>query len=657
MQRVLFEELRCGDDGQPVPLEQAIHESGSVVVSADPFVGDLEIPLALPNVKVQAVATCLKDASDAFGTPRYVSRLSRVPSETFFLVVAHDTTYTALMCLSHSDQVSLLSGASTGLCLKLTSGSTRAANSARPVLVAVQRSDPYSAVVDAVTEALSITGGNGKVLAHKAPQPLFFDHLGWCSGPSLGVDVSHDAILDAAWSLKQRGIQLGFVVVDEGWQHVTKTRRDPRNPPAMLSFDADPLRFPRGLKGLCHDLKQAGLERVGVWHGMMGYRGGVHADLARRYGLPPDRRGCYFPGYDLGKTFEFYHDYYSFLREQGVSFIKVGDQGSAHQYCRSGMDVTRLYRHLHTAIQAAASIQFQSAPLNTECGRGENLLYWNSSRTARTASDIDLKTPVGAMRSIRNNVSNAAWMQHLMQPDVDTWTTTGVHSETLAIFHALSGSFSTIADRADDHDVNLLHKLTLPDGRVPSPDRILTPCRESLFTDPLENKTLFKTFSLRGDVGVMGVFNLVNGKGPVNGTICAAQIEGLRGNVFAVYSHRRGFLGIKERGELIRLRIRSKEADVYTFSPVVRGVAAIGCYRMLLPPGPITKIEIGDDLVVIDTCATVPLLVYSESQVFEVRRNGEACPWEYDKNRHTLTIAARSKIGSAPATFTVSFEE
>ena len=49
-------------------------------------------------------------------------------------------------------------------------------------------------------------------------------------------------------------------------------------------------------------------------------------------------------------------------------------------------------------------------------------------------------------------------------------------------------------------------------------------------------------------------------------------------------------------------------------------------------------------------------MVYCEHEVFDVRCNGEPCPWEYDSERHTLTIGARRKLQPTATTYTVSFE-
>jgi len=188
-------------------------------------------------------------------------------------------------------------------------------------------------------------------------------------------------------------------------------------------------------------------------------------------------------------------------------------------------------------------------------------------------------------------------------------------------------------------------------------DHPLTLCQQSLCLDPLKEPEPYKAFTKKGESGVVAVFNLLQEKRSVQGVVSATDVAGLVGERFAVYSARRGFLGVISRSQTVNVRLRWHRADVYTFCPVEHGIAVLGCHRLYLLASPIHRVELGKELIVIHTHATVPLTVYSEHQVFEVRRNGEPCAWEYDRARRLLTVASRSKVSDTPATVTVSFEE
>jgi Raffinose synthase or seed imbibition protein Sip1 len=639
-----------------ISLDTALNTCEPIVLYLEPFVDVGHIHLEIrQGLSFQAFCSCLHEGLEAFTIPRYSTHLADIPSQSFFVLTRDEWGYTAFFCLSHQDVIASLGGASEGLVLHLTSGRSQEANKRRSVLFCLRGSKLNDIMNVTMKMALELTGGMGKLVEDKLSPPAWLDYLGWESGIALGPQVSHDKILEAVKSLCQIGYPPGYVLIDEGWQHLAPLTKDKSSRLAMLSFEADPVRFPRGIKGIIEDLRQLGIKYVGIWHGMMGYRGGIHPQLAQIYNLHLGPDGRYFLGQDLGRTFQFFDDYYGYLREQGVAFIKVGDQSAIHAYCPPGSDVTLLYKNLQSAMQAAASIQFNSAHFNTECLRNENLFYWGNSRIARAADDIDISNPVGMMRAIRNNLTNSLWLQHLMQPDFDTWVTNTVQSETLAIFHALSGTINVVGDPPNQHDKNLIRKIVLPGDRILKADRPLNLCEDSIFFNPLEEKKVYKAFTFKRNNGIIGAFNLTSGKRTLHGTVSSKDIGGLTGDLFAVLSYRNGFLGIVQAEETLAITLKPNQSDVFTFAPVKNGIAVIGCYSFFLSPGPITEIHIDEDMMHISTLVTAPIIIYCERQILEIRRNGTTIPWEYDNNRKTLSIDSRTQILNVHSIYNILF--
>jgi len=393
-----------------------------------------------------------------------------------------------------------------------------------------------------------------------------------------------------------------------------------------------------------------------LWHGIMGYRGGIHPHLARGYNLPPDHYGRYFLGYDLGRTFQFFYDFYGYLRNQGVSFIKVGDQNSARDFCRSGMDATMIFQNLQAAIQAAASIQFDTPPFNTECLRNENLFYWTTSRLASACDNLDTQDLIGSKSAIRNLLVNSLWLQHLMKPDFNAWTTNLEQSTQLGMMHALSSSINVISDPPGKHDQKLLKKVVLPSGRILKSDRPLTLCEECVFQDPLKDPYIYKAFTFKGNKGIIGAFNLSEEQKTLHGTVSPSDVKGLTGKEFVAFSHHNGFVGVMEKKQKMEITLKPNQSDIITFSPIKEGVALIGCYHFLLPPGPITEMTIEEESVHVSSLVTAPMIMYCERQILEIRRNGEVIPWEYDHEKNVLTFDSRSNLIELPAMYTITFE-
>ena len=262
----------------------------------------------------------------------------------------------------------------------------------------------------------------------------------------------------------------------------------------------------------------------------------------------------------------------------------MGDQSSVAEFCQEGIEATVLYKNLQGAMQAAASIQFNSAHFNTECLRNENLFYWGNSRIARAAEDINISDTDDVMRAIRNNLTNSLWLQHMMQPDFDAWLTYAAHAETLAIFHALSGSINVIGDPPGEHNKALINKFVLPCGHLLKADRPLTLCTESVFCNPLEEKQIYKAFTFKGKYGIIGAFNLVAGNKTLHGTVSPKDVEGLEGDLFALLSHQNGFIKLIRPDESVAITLKPHQSDVFTLAPVRNGIAVMGACSFFLAP-------------------------------------------------------------------------
>ena len=628
-----------------------------VIVGVESLNHDKQIFIGLKEAKtIKALCSYLHHETEAFTVPYYVSRFDLIPSQTYFILIADDREYTAFFCLSHKNIIASLKGVKNGLMLSLKCGMSTKEEKIRNVLVCLRGNDLHKVVKETMEVALQQAGGLGKPIDKKLQLPKWLEGLGWESGISLGANVSHANVLEAAESLRRSGYNPSFILIDEGWQQLEVNAEDKSRKWTLQSFDADLKRFPKGIKGLVDDLHKLGVKHVGVWHGMMGYRGGIFPELARRYELPQAENGRYFLGYDLGRTFQFFYDYYTYLREQGISFIKVGDQNDVQAYCHAGMDPTFLYKNLQSAIQAAASIQFNSAHFNTDCLRNENLFYWGNSRLARSAQDIDIVNPVGMMCAIRNNLTNALWLQHLMQPDFDAWMTHIPENEMLAIFHALSGTINVIGDLPGEHHTNLLKKMMLPNGHILKGDRPLTLCEESIFFDPLEEKKIYKAFTMKGQHGIIAAFNLSTGRRTLHGTVAAHDVPGLKAGQFAVFSYHNGFVGLVDEGDQLEITLKPKQSDVFTFAPVKNGIAVLGCYTYYLAPGPLAEVNIEEDSIHISAMVAAPMIIYCERGILEVRRDGAVIPWEYDEIRRTLSIDSRSHIEAEHSVCSILFE-
>lgn len=283
------------------------HENLSLDITNDPLCISLEgnthektIDLKLPQINhFDAVCIHLENANDSFLKPYYTTSYSKIPLSTSIILMRQNNEFIFIICLSYADQNISLSGYSEGIRLHAKSSSLKSEKKA--ALIILKGTHLHETIERGILLSLKLTGDIGKSIKEKGAFSPWLQRLGWESGSAFKLDCSHDKIIKAISSLLNSGYKIGYVLIDEGWQDTEDSK--------LKSFEADLLRFPKGLAGLTKELSQLGIKHVGVFHGMMGCREGIHEDLSKQYKLEKDLKGRFFLGKDLGDTFEFFYDY------------------------------------------------------------------------------------------------------------------------------------------------------------------------------------------------------------------------------------------------------------------------------------------------------------------------------------------------------------
>jgi len=89
---------------------------------------------------------------------------------------------------------------------------------------------------------------------------VYYDKLGYCTWNAFYDKVKAEDLLQSLDSLHKIGIQVGYIILDDGWQKVDNNKR-------MQTFEADSEKFPGGLKGLIDQVKEKFpyVKYFGVW--------------------------------------------------------------------------------------------------------------------------------------------------------------------------------------------------------------------------------------------------------------------------------------------------------------------------------------------------------------------------------------------------------
>ncbi|KAJ2808117.1 hypothetical protein H4R20_000999 [Coemansia guatemalensis] len=163
-------------------------------------------------------------------------------------------------------------------------------------------------------------------------------HLGYCTWNAFYREVTHDKIVTALTEIHQKSAETSlalpaWVIIDDGWQMVDVYDTYGR----LYDIHANG-KFPGQLKHTIDALTPLGIGQVGVWHTLWGYWGGIDpkGPLSQRYELVKCHRMSSSVAIDPSdlyliapqSVYEFYDEFYAWLREQGVSFVKVDYQGA-----------------------------------------------------------------------------------------------------------------------------------------------------------------------------------------------------------------------------------------------------------------------------------------------------------------------------------------
>ena len=103
--------------------------------------------------------------------------------------------------------------------------------------------------------------------------------------------------------------------------------------------------------------------------------------------------------------------------------------------------------------------------------------------------------------------------------------------------------------------------MVLPDGSLLKADRPLTLFPEAIFFNPIEDRKIYKAYTVKGKNIIAALFNLCSGKRTLHGQISLSEIDEAGDSLYAVLSARNGFLGVGNRlrrvfGFLMELRTK-----------------------------------------------------------------------------------------------------
>lgn len=321
-------------------------------------------------------------------------------------------------------------------------------------------------------------------LREKRRFPDLLRYLGWCSWDAVYKEVDEEAIRKKVEELKNKNVPIRWLIIDDGWMDTEGE--------FLNSFEPDKNKFPNGFKNMLKDIKSDGIiDAVGVWHALGGYWSGINPEspLVTKEDnyLYKAVNGKVIPSPFNGG--HFYRDWYKYLRNEGIDFVKVDAQSSIPSFFENSLSVSEGSRGLNEALEEGA-IYFDNTIINCMGMAMENVLARPNSSVSRNSNDFFPNDKNSFSEHLIENAYNALYHNEFYNCDWDMFWTTHPQNLKHSLLRAISGGPVYVSDKIGETNPEVLKPLAYLDGEILLMDRSAKPTEDSAFIDPLKEGVL-----------------------------------------------------------------------------------------------------------------------------------------------------------------------
>jgi raffinose synthase len=450
--------------------------------------------------------------------------------------------------------------------------------------------DPFQAADSVVHKGLELTSSSGKPREERR-YPEILEYLGWCSWDAFYHDVNQAGVLEKAGEFKKLGLPVKWFVIDDGWSQIKDK--------GLYSFEEDRTKFPDGLAFTIKQLKESyGVNWVGVWHAFCGYWGGINPDgivaSEMKDFIYRTKNGKLVPYPDASRGFAFWNAWHSYLKNQGVDFVKVDHQNSLSKYFKDNVALGAAAREAHQALEASLGINFDSCVINCMGMAAENLWHRPNTAVARNSDDFFPKKPGSFREHALQNAYNSFCQGRFIWGDWDMWWTQNDADVNNSVLRAVSGGPVYVSDPVGKTSPELLWPLILSDGRVLRCDLPGMPTLDCLTRDPSTETVPLKIWNRAGEYGIIAAFNINKEGSSVEGTVSPSDVAGLEGEDFILYEYFSGTVHRMKKGERLPVSLEDFTVSLYLVAPVKSGCTPLGLINKYVSPAAIMTQQISD---------------------------------------------------------------
>ena len=480
--------------------------------------------------------------------------------------------------------------------------------------------DEYELTERTAEFGLKVMKKPGKLRREKK-YPEIFEYLGWCSWDAFHMDVTDQNLYDKSAEFKEKNIPVRWMIIDDMWGDVSAIDRKTMHTREINDWEADPIRFPHGLKETVSEIKNRYGIKVGIWHPTCGYWYGVNPNgaLARRY---PELFEYTIPGmwpfgsflmhsFDKKKVEKYYGLEHEFYQSCGIDFAKIDNQGSTERLCHNKGTIGVCASNLHRAIEKAVKKNYKDGALINCMGMPvEN--FWNrgDSAVCRFSDDFQPENRKWFIQHLLQCSYNSLTQGALFVGDWDMWWSDDAQASKNAVLRSMSGGPVYMSDELGRSVREVILPLVFSDGRIVRLKQGALPARECIFENNEENGKIYKVFNRIKDGGVIAAFNTDKEERPVSGTVSPADLGNIKSGSYAVYDWFNKTVTVLTESDRQKLVLQNyDDFRLYLIVPIHKGRAVIGLAEKYMATAAVE--QSGSSIKALDDGT---LLIYAEKK-------------------------------------------
>ena len=470
---------------QLLTIEEKIYFDNVRTVSVDviskvPFDGECAVRIEIEPT--EEIVEYMADYRDWvwWCKPFFGTDLGSVPKETQALVMKKaDNSFCVMLPVVSENYKCVLQGNGNGkLSAEIFSHYDRLCTCRGLAFVYAVGENPFGLIEVCVKTALKILNDGTRHISERE-YPEIFEYLGWCSWDSMEIRVNEEGMLEKCEEFKNKSIPIKWAIFDDMWAEVRDfygkeyAVRDDMfklmHSSALYHFEADPIRFPNGLKSTISKINDYGI-KAGVWHPVGGYWRGIDPE-GKAYEILKDclietHDGKLVPDWEKSKSFIYFDTLHSFYRKAGAEFVKIDSQSIIDRYYKGKAPIAKIAKDFHCGLEASAGGNFGNAVINCMGMASENMWSRSISPISRCSDDFQPEDREWFAKHILQCAYNSYVQGQFYFCDWDMWWTDDGQAKKNSLMRAISGGPIYVSDKIGRSNGEILKPLALSDGRI-----------------------------------------------------------------------------------------------------------------------------------------------------------------------------------------------